>query len=56
MARCKAALKARPCDRDGHQSLPKTEAFDGSVAFKESTKSGPGRLPQAPGRYSVRCE
>ena len=43
MARCKAAIKARPCDRDGHQSPSKTEASYDSVAFKESTESGPGR-------------
>ena len=43
MARCKAAIKARPCDIDGHQSPPGTEASYDSVAFKESTESGPGR-------------
>ncbi len=43
MARCKAAIKARPCDKDGHQSLPKTGAFDASVAFTEFTESRPGR-------------
>jgi hypothetical protein len=43
MARCKAAIKARPCDEDGHQSPPATEASNDSVAFKESTESGPGR-------------
>jgi len=43
MARCKAAIKARPCDQDGHQSPPATEASNDSVAFKEPTESGPGR-------------
>jgi len=43
MARCKAAIKARPCDQDGHQSPPATEASNDSVAFKESTESRPGR-------------
>jgi len=43
MARCKAAIKARPCDQDGHQSPPPTEASNDSAAFKESTESGPGR-------------
>jgi hypothetical protein len=43
MARCKAAIKARPCGQDGHQSPPATEASNDSVAFKESTESGPGR-------------
>jgi hypothetical protein len=43
MARCKAAINARSCDKDGHQAPPKTEAFYGWVAFKEFTESGPGR-------------
>jgi hypothetical protein len=42
MARCKAAITARPCDKDGHQSPPKTGAFYDSVAFKEFTESAPG--------------
>ncbi len=42
MARCKAAIKARPCDTDGHQSLLKTEASCDPAAFKESTESGAG--------------
>ena len=33
LARCKAAIKARPCDQDGHQSPPGTEAPDDSVAL-----------------------
>ncbi len=36
MARCKAAIKARPCDIDGHQSPPRTEASYDPVAFKGS--------------------
>jgi hypothetical protein len=43
MARCKAAIKARPCDKDGHQSPPGTETFYDPVAFTEFTESGPGR-------------
>jgi hypothetical protein len=43
MARCKAAIKARPCDRDGHQSPAGAEASYHSVAFKKFTESGPGR-------------
>ena len=43
MARCKAALKARPCDRDGHQSPPGTGAFHDLAAFKDFTESGPVR-------------
>ena len=43
MARCKTAIKARPCDRDGHQSPPKTEASCDSVAFTQFTESGPER-------------
>ena len=42
MARCKAAIKARPCDIDGHQSPLKTEASYDPAAFKESTESGAG--------------
>jgi hypothetical protein len=44
MARCKAAIKTRPCDQDGHQSPPGTETFDDSAAFTEFTESGPARL------------
>jgi hypothetical protein len=40
LARCKAALKARPCDTGGHQSPPGTEASDDPVAFKGSAESG----------------
>ena len=43
MARCKAAIKARPCNRDGHQSPPGSEMSCDSVAFKDFTESGPGR-------------
>jgi uncharacterized protein YoxC len=43
MARCKAAIKARPCDTDGHQSPPGTEASGDPAAFNEFTQSGPGR-------------
>ncbi len=43
MARCKVAIKARPCDIDGHQSPAGTEASDDSAALKEITPSpGPG--------------
>jgi len=42
MARCKAAINTRACDKDGHQPPPGTEAFCGSAAFKEFTESGPG--------------
>jgi hypothetical protein len=42
MARCKAAIKARPCDKDGHQSPPGAEAFCDQVAFTQATGSGPG--------------
>jgi len=42
MARCKAAIKARPCDKDGHQS-PGTEVLDDSAAFTECAEPGPGR-------------
>ena len=42
MARCKAAIKARPCDIDGHRSPLKTEASYDPAAFKESTESGAG--------------
>jgi len=47
MARCKAAIKARPCDVDGHQCPPQTEASDDSGAFQEFTESGHGTLLQA---------
>jgi hypothetical protein len=40
MARCKAAIKTRPCDQDGHQS-PRTETFYDSVAITEFTEPGP---------------
>jgi uncharacterized coiled-coil protein SlyX len=40
LARCKVALKARPCDTGGHQSPPGTEASDDPVAFKGSAESG----------------
>jgi hypothetical protein len=43
LARCKAAIKARPCDTGGHQSPPGTEASGDPVAFKGSAESGPGR-------------
>lgn len=45
MARCKAAIKARPCDRDGHQSSPGTEASCDPAAVKDSTESAPPAEP-----------
>jgi hypothetical protein len=42
LARCKAALNARPCDTGAHQP-PGTEASGDPVAFKGSAESGPGR-------------
>jgi hypothetical protein len=53
MARCKAAIKARPCDQDGHRSRPGTGASGDSAAVQEFTASGSGG-PQAPGRHGQR--
>jgi hypothetical protein len=53
MARCKAAIRARPCDQDGHRSPPGTGASGDSVAVQEFTGSGSGG-PQAPGRHRPR--
>ncbi len=44
MARCKAAVKAWPCDTDSHQSPAGTEAPGDPAAFKESTEPGPGEV------------
>jgi len=44
MARCKAAIKAWPCDTDGHQSPAGAEAPGDPAAFKESTEPGPGEV------------
>jgi hypothetical protein len=43
LARCKAAITARPCDQDGHQSPPGTEAPDDPVALQGPAGPGPGR-------------
>ena len=53
MARCKAAIKARPCDQDGHRSRPGTGASGDSAAVQEFTASGSGG-PQAPERHRPR--
>ena len=45
MARCKAAITARPCDRDGRQSPPGTGASGDPAAFKDSTGSAPPAEP-----------
>ncbi len=43
LARCKAAIKARPCDTGGHRSPPGTEAPGDPAASKEPAEPGPGR-------------
>lgn len=42
LARCKAAIKTRPCDTDGHPSPPGTEASDDPAAVKEPAEPGLG--------------
>ncbi len=44
MARCKAAIKARPCDTDGHQSPAGTQAPGDPAAVKEPAEPGPGEV------------
>ncbi len=43
MARCKAAVPARPCDIDGHRSPPGAGASCDPAAAGEPPGSGPGR-------------
>ena len=40
MTRCKAAMKALACDKNGHQEPRKTTPFSDSVEFKEFTEAG----------------
>ena len=43
IARCKAAIKARPCDKEGHQSLPKTPGRSmPRLPLRSSPNPGPG--------------
>ena len=44
MARCKAAIKARPCATDGHQSPAGTQAPGDPAAVKEPAEPGPGQV------------
>ena len=40
MARCKAAIKARACNKSGHQDPVRTETFLGSETFKQFAEGG----------------
>jgi hypothetical protein len=42
LARCKAVIKSRGCDKEGHDAKPmRTEPFFDSVDFENFTKAGP---------------
>ncbi len=53
MARRKAAIKARPCNRDGHQSPAGAEASHHSVAFKKFPS--PGRVGDCKRHGTLGC-